>query len=50
MYNGFQGSKDENTIQTILGDAVDQVSISLLTHENINLFMDNDINQQHHNE
>ena len=32
-------ARDEDTIQITLGDAVDQVSMSLPTHEDIKLFI-----------
>jgi len=34
-YNGFQERRDEDIVQNMLGDAVDQVSMSLPTHEDI---------------
>ena len=49
-YNGFQDNRDEDTVQSTLGDAVDQVSMDLPTHEDIKLFLDKDIKQQHHSE
>jgi len=42
-YNGFQESRVEDTIESTLGDVVDQVSKDLHTHEDINLFLDKDI-------
>ncbi len=52
-YNGFQESRDEDNVQSTLGDAVDQVSMDLPTHEDIKLFVDKEIKiwqWQHHNE
>ena len=42
-YNGFQESRDEDTVQSMLWDAVDQVSMGLPAYEDIKLFMDKDM-------
>lgn len=50
-YNGFQESRVEDTIHSALGDAIDQVSMSLPTHEDIKFFIGKDIKiwkQKHH--
>lgn len=45
--NGFQEIRVEDTIQSTLGDAVDQISMSLPTHEDIKLFVDKNIKLSH---
>lgn len=42
-YNIFQEIGVDDTVQSTLGDAVNQVSMNLPTHEDINLFIDKDI-------
>jgi len=42
-YNGFQERKVKDTVKSTIGDLVDQVSMNLPIHKDINFFMDKDI-------
>jgi len=49
-FNGFQENRDEDTIQGMLGDVVDQLSMGLPTQKDMKLFLGKNINHQHHSE
>jgi len=42
-YNGFQESRNEDTVQSMLGDVFNQVSMGLPTQEDIKFFLEKDI-------
>ena len=46
----FRRAESKDTVERTTWVAAKQVSMSLPTHEDINLFVEKDIKQQHHNE